>query len=234
MSFLETRDAISICNRALSKIGQAGLSGSLTDPINRNKQAGRECALHYKSVVRTLLEAHFWGFGRKRATLAAITNDRSGEWLAAYQAPPDMAFPIMVDPDVNGVAGVAVSYYRGLGALIAKLYNRPMFRYEGSTIYAATATGVLDYSSYDVTEEDFTQAFEDRVVDFLAAKLAYSVAKDEAMGARFQKEAIQNLNLAIAHNLNLTQQRYDANFISDAELAREGVDPWIAGFLPYR
>ncbi len=230
MSFQENRSAINICNKALSRIGQQGLSGSLTDPANLNKHSGRECNLHYVPTVRRLLEQHHWNLATRRIGLVAnVVNDRSGEWLVSYAAPSDMAFPTSLSPLPTSTG--QISYYRGIGSLLAKIYNRPLFLYSGSTIYAMAADAELEYVSLDITEQDFTQELEDMVVAFLSSKLAYSVAKDETMGARFKQEAISDLNLVIANNLNQQRPRYDLQ-PSEAEMARSGVDPWLAGFMP--
>lgn len=230
MSFQETRSEIDICNKALSRIGQQSLSGSLLDPANRNKLAGRECALWYKTTVRRLLEQHHWNMATERASLVAVTNSRALEWPYAYAAPTDMAFPVSISPLPSGVAAGAIGYYRGVQGLLAKLYNRPMFLYSKGIIYSFQTDAEIEYVSFNITEQDFTQEFEDLVVEFLSAKLARSVAKDTKLAAEYEQQAIKGLNAAIANNLNQQRPRYDM-LPSESELARAGVDPWLSGFI---
>lgn len=219
MSFQEVRTELSLCNRALSRIKQQALSGSLLDPANQNKLSGRECLRWYKPTVRYLLERHHFGLATKRVALAQIaTNLRSAEWLVAYQRPSDMAFPVNISPFTGSSQ---VSYYAGLGALLATLYGRPLFRYEGETIFAQVANAELDYVSFDITEADFTQSFEDLVVLFLSSHLARSVAKDDALADNLKNEAVGEFNLAIANNLNMNQPRYGYG-LSEAERVRDG------------
>ena len=230
MSFLETRSDISICNKALSRIGQATLSGTLDDPANNAKLAARECRLHYKGTVRRLLEEHHWNLATKRQVLVEnATNERSLEWPFSYAAPSEMAFPVSLQ--VPGSSTAPVAYYRGVGGLLAKLYGRPYFTYSGGVLYSYLGPAEVEFTSFDITEHDFTQQLEDMIVLFLAAKLAYSVAKDNTLGNLIKQEAINELNKVYANNLNEQQPRYDQT-PSESELARAGVDPWLAGFSP--
>lgn len=219
MSFQQVRSEIDICNKALARIFQQPLSGSLSDPANQNKLAARECNRFYKAVVRSLLEKHHWGIATKRVALTAIANTRAAEWAEAYARPSDMAFPVSISPYVGASQ---VSYYAGLGFLLGTLSGMPVFRYENSTIFARIAGAELDYVSFDITEADFTQTFEDLVVEFLAAKLANPVAKDPALAADIENVAVSKMNQAIAHNLNAMGQRYD-HYITEGEMARGGM-----------
>lgn len=230
MSFMENRSEISICNRALSRIKQVPLTGSLDDAVNQNKHAARECRLWYKTIVRQVLSRHHWGLATERVALVAQTNDREAEWAAAYQPPSDMAFPVMIGPYTSTTG---VSYYAGIGYLLASLYGRPLFRYEGGTIYAQLSGAVLDYVSLNLTEQDFNEAVETLIVMFLSAQLARSVAKDDELAERLHDEAVQRMNIEIAQNLNLSQPRYDTR-PSEIELARQGIDPWMAPYGLYR
>jgi hypothetical protein len=224
MGFQEPRDAISICNKALSRIKQQPLAGSLDDPANLNKHAARECKLWYKTIVRQVLSQHHWGLATKRTALVTnVTNVRDGEWAYSYVPPSDMAFPVVVQPPYSAIGGT-ISYYRGLGALLAQLYGRPLFRYESGAIFANAEGAILDYTSFDITEQDFNEAVEALVVLYLASQLAYSVAKDDKLGRDLHEEALARQNLEIAHNLNMNQPKY-GDFVSEGERARAGLYP---------
>lgn len=230
MSFMETRSEIAICNKALSRIKQQGLSGSLDDLANTNKHAGRECRRWYKTIVRQVLSQHHWGLATKRVALANVANERTAEWPIAYATPTDMAFPVMIGPYAGGAG---VSYYRGLGYLLASIYGRPIFRYEGGVLYSMIEGGVLDYVSFNITEQDFNEAVEGLVVLFLSSELARSIAKDDKLAASLHDEAVQRMNIEIAQNLNLNHPRYDRG-PSEVEMARVGLDPTLASYGFYR
>lgn len=229
MSFQEVRTDLSICNKALSRIMQQPLQGNLLDPANQQKLSGRECVRWYKPVVRELLAKHHWGLATRREPLAAIANTRSAEWLAAYQPPSDMAFPVTISPYESASQ---VSYYTGLGAIYAMLYGRPVFQLVNGTLYAQVANAYLDYVSLNITEVDFNELFENLVVLFLSSKLALSVAKDKAMSDDFKNEAVGEMNLAIAHSLNATQPTY-GNKLTESERVRDGFPADLASGFRY-
>lgn len=233
MSFQEPKDAISICNKALSRIRQQPLAGSLDDPANQSKHAARECKTWYKTIVRQVLSQHHWGLGTKRTALVLdATNIREGEWLYSYVAPTDMAFPVMIGPPYTGVGNV-ISYYRGIGYILASIYGRPMFRFENASIFSSVEGAVLDYTSFDLTEQDFSEGVEALIVLYLAAQLARSVAKDEKLGQSLHDEALARQNLEIAQSLNVNQPRYDMR-PSEAEYARAGYDIHLPDFGYFR
>lgn len=227
MSFIETRSDIDIVNKALSRIGQVGLSGTLETPAG-NSNAGREARLHYKATVRWVLEQHHWNLATKRQTLVEVTNDRSIEWGFAYAKPADLAFPVAIYTPGDAAAG-PISYFRGLKGLFAQLYGRLLFTYSGGVLYSFMGPAELEFTSFDITEQDFTEQLETLIVLFLASKFAYSVAKDHRMGNEIKQEALTELDRAIAGNLNEQQATY-GNHMSEAEMARNGFDPWVASF----
>lgn len=214
MSFAEPRNAITICNHALDRISQQSISGSLDNPISN---VAKICARKYKLVVRTLLEQHHFNLATKRTTLVEVTNARAGEWTAAFQPPTDMAFPV----GFSAFGSAPVAYYRALGALIGTLGGRPAFSYVGGVIYSNLGVTDLDYVSYDITEQDFNQDFENLVIIFLAAELAHPIAKDRGLGKDLYEEGMAKLNWAIAHNLNLQGPTY-GNTPTETEITRGG------------
>jgi hypothetical protein len=230
MSFQEARSAISICNKALSRIMQQPLSGSLDDSANANKHSARECNTWYKTIVREVLTAHHWGLATVRVQLAsAPSNGRAAEWAYAYLPPSDMAFPVSVGETVS--SGATISYYRGLGYLLAMMRGQPLFRYEGGIFYTNIADTSLDYVTFNLTEQDFNEAVEGLIVIFLASQLARSVAKDHKLAKELHDEGQNKMNLEIARSLNMSRQVY-GDYVTESELVRDGADPRL-GALGY-
>ena len=228
MSFIETRGDVDICNKALSRIGQTGITGTLDAPTAPNSNAVRECRLHYKSSVRSMLEMHHWNLATKRDILVETTNERALEWSFCYVTPEFMAFPVSVHTPGGSTVG-PIAYYRGLQGLLGSLYGKPLFTYSGDKIYSMLGPAELEFTSFDITEHDFTQSLEDCLVLWMAAKLAYSLAKDHQMGNAIKQEALSEINRVLTGNLNEQQHRY-GTFISEAEMAREGIDPLLGGY----
>jgi hypothetical protein len=223
MSFIEARSDIAICNKALSRVGNQGISGSLASPVNN---AGRLCNQWYKTVVRTLLEQHHFGLATVRQALVEVTNDRSAEWLAAYQPPSDMAFPVTLGPYGSG----QVSYYRGLEGLFGILLGQKIFLYNRGVIYSQVSGATLEYVTLGITEADFNQTFENLVIVFLASVLAETLLKDRQLAKDLYEEGMSKLNWAIAQSLNLGQQRY-GDSPTESEIARGGGAPELARYM---
>ena len=212
MSFKVLASGVDLANMALGMISESKTLSSFDDAGN-NAQAVRRW---YKPIVARLLETHHWGLATKRqAVVSATVNSRSNEWLYAYVAPGDMAFPVGISL-ASGVS--SISYYRGLGGLIAMAYGRPIFQYENGVIYS-NVSGDLQYVSYDITEADFSATFSNIIVLMLASRLALEIPKDPERADDLAKEAASQINIAIAENLNSGNRQYGMT-ASEGEMAR--------------
>jgi hypothetical protein len=212
MTFRQSTSAVGLCNRALSMLAQTAISS--IDPPSPPGAASREAALWYKPTVARLLETHHWGLALRSAELAAVANDRS-DWLYALAAPDDMAFPAGFT-QYGGAAGV--SYYKGLGGLLASRLGRPMFMLKGRTLYSNWSS-TLDYVSFDITEADFTETFANIVVLSLAAVLAMPITKNAKRERELRDQATTAMNIAITQSLNEGNHRY-GDEMSDRDFAR--------------
>ncbi|MDQ3024532.1 MAG: hypothetical protein M3R04_09150 [bacterium] len=211
MTFKTIPSAVELANQALGMVSEGKILTSVDDP-GINAEAVRRW---YKPIVARLLEMHHWGLATKRSSLVAITNTRSEEWLYAYSTPDDLAFPVGVAL-LNGSS--TVSYYRGLAGLLGMLYGRPIFQYQGGTIYS-NLEGDLEYVSFDITEADFTATFANIVILMLAARLALELPKDFDLSKELEDKATTEINLAITQNLNYGNPKYGM-VSSESELAR--------------
>lgn len=211
MTFKQATSGVDIVNSALGMIGESKVISSFEDSGHIATVANR----WYKKVVARLLEMHHWNLATKRAALIPVTNGRAGEWLYAYAAPDDIAFPVGISL-ASGAS--SVSYYRGLAGLIAMAYGKPIFQFQNQTLYS-NLSGDLEYVSYDITEAAFTPAFEDIVTMMLASRFALEIAKDRDMSDDLAKQANVAINVAITQNLNTGNRQY-GNTVSESELAR--------------
>jgi hypothetical protein len=212
MTFKQTTSDVTLANMALGLISEGKTITALDNP-GHNPQVIRRW---YKPVVARLLEMHHWGLATKRSALVQeAVNLRSSEWLYAYAAPEDMAFPVGMVL-ANGTS--SVSYYRGLAGLIALSYGKPIFQFHNNVIYT-NVEGDLEYVSYDITEADFNATFADIVVLMLASRLAREIPKDVDLADELQDKATTAINLAITQNFNTGGQQYGMR-TSEAELVR--------------
>lgn len=211
MSFKELASATAIANMALGMISESKTISSMDD-AGHNAQAIRRW---YKPIVARLLEMHHWGLATKRASLVGTVNNRSNEWLQAYAAPIDMAFPVGMGLS-SGVG--STSYYRGLSGLIAMTYGKPIFQFHNGVLYS-NIVGDLEYVSFDITEADFNATFTNIVVLMLASRLALEIPKDKDLSDSLSADATREINLAITQNLNAGNRQYGQT-VSEVELAR--------------
>ena len=212
MTFKQYTSAVDIVNNAIAMVSEGGKTISSMDDPGFNAQVARRW---YRRVVARLLEMHHWGLATKRASLVAVTNTRSAEWTGAYAVPEDMAFPVGIS---FASGATTVSYYRGLAGLIATAYGKPIYQYQNGVLYS-NMTGDLEYVSYEITEADFNNTFEDIVTLMLASRMALEIPKDMGLSDKLAKQANSAINVAVVQNLNVGNNQY-GNIVSEAEIAR--------------
>lgn len=92
-------NAVTICNIALSRIGNKANVSSI-DPPDESTEA-EACARFYPLALGTLLDEHNWSFATKRATLA-LRNVDATPWQYAYSLPSDCRHVIVVERTDEG------------------------------------------------------------------------------------------------------------------------------------
>lgn len=198
MSFKpEISDAL-IFNEALAMLP--------ADPVQSASERSleaRECRRVYKSVVAKLLERHHWNLASKRKALALVANDRRDEWVYAYAKPADMAYPVRLIPaNGSGVGGWVMRDYAYF------LGGRKVFEQVGNIIYSLIDAAQMDYTTFDITEANFTSGLKDCVVEHLAARICVPITKSESRERTLAGQAEFNLNRAIANDLNRNHPTY--------------------------
>jgi hypothetical protein len=83
---LTMTDSVSLCNLALTHIGEMGGIASI-DPPEGSVHA-ELCAIYFPIVLTEVLEDHQWSFARSRATLARLADDAS-DGRGRYALPTD-------------------------------------------------------------------------------------------------------------------------------------------------
>lgn len=212
MSFKVAMSDVLIWNEALALLPAEPVTN-----IDEQSLEARECRRFYKPVVAEMLEAHHWGLAVKRVALAGVANDRSSEWGFAYAKPSDMAFPVKMLPTAGG-------YYQGWflrdGAYWS-LTGRKLFEQVGGTIYSSIEAGSLEYTSFGITEADFTNLFKRIVTLELAARICQPVTKSATRTRELMAQAEGERQRVIANDLNRGQPTY-GDGITESELVRFG------------
>lgn len=155
------RSAISICNRALSKIGDDYFIAS----FNENSKAARACASLYDDTKKQLLRAHPWRFALKRFSIPALTEKPVFGYDKMYQMPNECLrvwrpLPINVDYVVEGM-NILVNGVEGT------------FRFQGIV---------------DVKETYFDAMFVEALALKLASELSVPIANSAVLRDSFSAE----------------------------------------------
>lgn len=149
---------VSICNMALSHIGESAAVVSISPP-DGSTEAGH-CARFYSIARAEVLEMHPWAFASKRVTLASLVND-STAWGYKFQLPSDIIKVVKLLP--YG----ATSDIVGLDYIVAG---------EGQ-LYCNDENPTLVYTRLVVDTTRYTPSFTSALSYKLAAYLAGPIVK---------------------------------------------------------
>lgn len=212
MSFQRSTTQTTIANSALRM-----LPGGTISDFEENSFEASVCKGAYYDVVGEMLEKHHWGLATKRTALVAVTNDRLGEWAFAYAKPSDMAFPVFIIPS----NGSAVSIYMGLSGSFYTRTNQPLMKQVGNTIYTNIQDASIEYTSFNITEGDFTNLFRRAVEIELAARICLAITKDAGRHKLLLQEAEGFYQRTVAQDLNRDRPTY-GNSPTESEMTRFG------------
>ncbi len=213
MSFKVAISDVLIWNEALALLPAEPVTN-----IAEQSLEARECKRFYKPVVAEMLEAHHWGLATRRGSLAQIANDRSSEWGYAYAKPADMAFPVRALPATGG--GFYQGWYLRDGAYWS-MSGRRIFQQVGDVIYSSIEAATLEYTSYAITEADFTALFKRIVTLELAARICHPITKNATRARELMGQAELERQRAVAQDLNRDQSTY-GDGVTESELVRFG------------
>jgi hypothetical protein len=205
---------VSISSVALAEIGADSIASMDEESIG-----ARECSRVFDNVVADLLERSDWGFKIRRVTAAGLTNDRPADWNYAYAKPADASKVLRVlEPSEDD--------YPEWGIYSSPIWDAfgllPFVEING-TVYTNVVEAVLEYAASEVSVSAFPPLFRRAVELELAARIAFPIKKDR----RLKGDMIQQAEVAIARavaddrNRNPTPRN---NYISEAELARAGIE----------
>jgi len=133
---------LSICNLALGEVPHKSIAS-----VDEASLAAARCAEQYPQALGELIEAHDWEFRRRRVALAAVGNDRPGEWAFAYALPADCATPrrIVAPQDGAGFGTVGQMPAQTAYGFGGDPCSIP-FEIAAGIIYTGQAGALLDYT----------------------------------------------------------------------------------------
>lgn len=218
------RNLVQICNEAISDLP----AHPITD-INDSAKEARECSRHLSGVVSDLVAYHDFDFVERRIALAAVPNDREGEWGYAYAFPDEFVAPIKLVRSyaTTNPPSVVVTPILYWGSFDAAL---PSIDYEmaNGVLYTNLGGAVLEYTTDALEPNKWPPLFAQAVIRTLAARIYRPILGEKADTQEWvvkQQAAQRALNEAVADDLN-RHPRQRKRFTSEASTARHGDVMW--------
>lgn len=159
-----TVTALDICNRALTRLGQAQITN-----LEATTVVPTLCRQHYDSVRVQLLRSHPWNFAIKREPLAQHNDQpRFGDRFQ-YHLPPGCVSVVAAFSDINGC------------------HRIDRFSIEHGEFLTSHEQAYLVYV-HDYTDPTYWDAvFTEAVVCQLAARIAVPLGREEIMPTLIQE-----------------------------------------------
>lgn len=173
---------VEICNRALTTYLGAGTITSITE----DTPAAVQCNLHYGPTLTRVLEAFWWNFATKRATLAQEVND-SAVWGYRYALPGDSVELRWVNDSFET-------------ALTLKRLHQPYDvdrEITATSVYCDIDTAVCEYTRNITDPTLFPQHFSDALSAQLASVIAMPITQDTSIASFATRRAAEELSRAV-------------------------------------
>jgi hypothetical protein len=222
--------AVTICNLALSHIGDTASVSSI-DPPEGSAQA-EHCSRFYPIAVDSLLEMHYWNFTMRRVVLAALTSEWP-EWLYAYAVPSDANNIISILPSdaaddystkfsPTDTPNFAHNYSPMIaaGRYSPQPYTLETLSNGTQVLYTNQENAVLRYTAHITDPTQFSPLFVMTLSYHLASMLAGPIIKGET-GAAEAKRLSQMMAVYL--------QRATASDSNQRNSKPDIVTPWISG-----
>lgn len=169
---------VSICNMALSRIG----TRSMVQTLNEASTEAQACRLLFDQARDATLEAHDWGFARKRVALADLGAAPTA-WGHRYALPSDCIAPRFLEtPERVG--------------------RRTPCRVEGRDLLADTDEAVLVYTARITDPILFPPSFVTALTWGLGGELAIPLTGKESLQQRCVQMWQAAINTAAVNDAN--------------------------------
>lgn len=197
---------VTICNLALSRIGDSASVSSI-DPPDGSAQA-EACSRLYPVALDSCLDLHNWSFATRRATLSAVAEGSvpHGAWRTAFMLPADCKRVV----DLMSPYGI---------------FEHSKERFEvvgtdfGRVILTDTEEATIRYICAEPKASQFTGLFVDGLAWLLASYLAGETIRGDSAFAYTQKCQQQfQVALSLAMKQDARQVHQPKKYMA----------PWIA------
>ena len=186
---------VSICNLALSYIGDSATVASI-DPPEGGPQA-QMCATMYPMAVNALLEMYDWTFATFTSPVAQYASEDTRGWKGAFALPADCLRVISVHEQSEQKGEEPTDKTFEIGASL-----------RGRVLYTDVATPVITYISSSTSSYVFSYAFVVALAWYLANMLAGQRVKGKE-GHAMSQNCMKQFELALrfAKGFDASQQK---------------------------
>ena len=203
-------DAVTICNLALSYLGDEATVASI-DPPEKSAQA-RLCATYYPVARDALLSMHDWAFATRVREAPALEEESKDGWLTVCAVPSD-CIPVIKVRDAQAL-DAPCPYPSAFRNFVDGEPEGAPFTVQGNNIYTSASSPVVTYTSNAVSESQFPPAFVTALAYYLAVELAgarVTGQEGRALASSLQKSF--QVALAAARSRDAAQQQKHRDFI---------------------
>lgn len=203
-------DVVSICNLALSYLGDAANMVSINVP---EKSAQAElCAKLYPHAVSALLDMHDWSFATKRKAVPELCDEEGFGWRKVFQFPAD-ALRIISVKDYQ-LQSYGDSRLRYQGAYPDYDPSQQDYEVKDGKLYCNVDNAVVEYVSSNVNVSRFTPDFVVALSFFLAHQLVGARVKGKE-GQTLAQTLFKQFQIALstAKTKDASQQQKRLHFV---------------------
>lgn len=210
-------DVVSICNLALSYIGDSANMVSIDAP-EKSTQA-ELCARLYPTAVSALLDMHDWSFATKRKAIPELSDEDGFGWRKVFQLPSDALRIISVKEYVRPCFGDP--RFRPQGSYPDFDPAQLDFEIKDAKLYCNAENAVVEYVSSNTDVSRFTPDFVVALSFFLAHQLVGARVKGKEGQALAQSLFKQfHVALSTAKTKDASQQQKRLHFVPNWIKAR--------------
>lgn len=196
-------DVVSICNLALSYLGDSANMVSIDAP-EKSTQA-ELCSRLYPTAVSALLDMHDWSFATKRKAVPEVPDEDGFGWRKVFQLPSDALRIISVKDYLRQEA-----FWHPKASYPDYEFPQVDFEVKDAKLYTNAENAVVEYISSNTNVSRFTPDFVVALSYFLAHQLVGARVKGkegQTLAQSLYKQFLVSLSTAKTKDASQQQKR---------------------------
>lgn len=204
-------DQVTICNLALSFLGDSGNLSSMRE----QSATAQMCRVFYPTAKIAMLEMHDWSFATRRKLLPRLADEEGFGWRYVHEAPSDSLRIVRLRPyEACADMGIMPGEITRFGRPIYPGQSDLRFEVLGRNVYSNGEKVVATYITSQVSEGVFSPLFSTAFAYYLSVEIAGARIKGKEGQALLQELTKQfQLALSIAKTRDANQQHKRIGFV---------------------